>query len=704
MAKNEIDSTSSSSSSTPLVPAISPDGSLVAIVVPQYENQAEQQEHEKRIENGATLERIIPTTIQIYQVDTGLLQMTLNSRGKFQGLLQENLDNHKSDSNSHIKNIYFCGTQFLIAHTTKKIFIWDLVRGGISAHLIDADENQKKKSKKGTDYADKSEKQVIEFLDMQTTAQHVFVLVSISDEEESKLRIHLYDPSSGALVRKIKCGTLENKNEFGIAIMQKENQDEEKEIDSVDDYTGGYVALVRGCHSSTEAFRMIDIETGDRGERVKFPTKQDGGAKSPSKSKKKKRKSIDSATVDYGDKGCGIFCNRGIVSVPREKTICFYNLNEMKFVEATIPLSPSQAVQMETHKKSNLSMAGYGCFVNENIYSIPITTSEKGLPVIAKIDFVEKLQKAHLLHSCKKWVTIVYRHVKLNGAEPFQIRVLDADKVKKSGKKEPSTIEVGWDGKKEINEEDDQSKKRNREEEDMTTGAVGKLKHLGPGQAGLESMDVSTTPTKKKTKNNNVPESANDGDATTNQTIEERLKQLAQTMNAMDEEEEEEEEDSFVNETNKKLGEQLRDDAKDKKSKTNNITTDSLKYILVQGLKSNDDTLLNLAWSSGLRDQNVLRKTLRELSTLGDKNNSYIHKLVDKLVYRLAHKPQVAFEIVIWLKQIFALLLSMNSQSEASDKLDRLQMQQLLQPLMNLIQERIEIFQSLLQLDGRLSY
>ena len=174
-------------------------------------------------------------------------------------------------------------------------------------------------------------------------------------------------------------------------------------------------------------------------------------------------------------------------------------------------------------------------------------------------------------------------------------------------------------------------------------------KTLGPGQAGAESLDVNDRPV-KKSKN-----TAEDDDAD-EPTIAERLQRLQKVLDQEDEEEE-------------------------IKFRPKQATTESLSHLLQQALSSADDSMLELALD--VRDAKVRQHSIDDLAV------DQATLLLNKLTARLAKKPSRASALVPWIQLV---LLSGKIQSSGP-----------LVPLKNLVQERIEVFPQLLQLEGRLS-
>jgi hypothetical protein len=171
---------------------------------------------------------------------------------------------------------------------------------------------------------------------------------------------------------------------------------------------------------------------------------------------------------------------------------------------------------------------------------------------------------------------------------------------------------------------------------------------LGPGQAGSESLDVNDRPA-KKSKSTGEEEAEEP-------TIAERLQRLQQVLDQEDEEEE-------------------------IKFRPKQATTESLSHLLHQALSSSDDSMLELALD--VRDAKVRQHSIDDLAV------DQATLLLNKLTARLAKKPSRASALVPWIQLV---LLSGKIQSSSP-----------LLPLKNLVQERIEVFPQLLQLEGRLS-
>jgi U3 small nucleolar RNA-associated protein 5 len=180
---------------------------------------------------------------------------------------------------------------------------------------------------------------------------------------------------------------------------------------------------------------------------------------------------------------------------------------------------------------------------------------------------------------------------------------------------------------------------------------------LGPAQAGGEARP-------KK------PRVADDVDMLLDEeeekdggpSIAERLLKLQQALDAEDDEDETAAVATSVDFTPKKA------------------TTESLTKLLEQALQSSDDAMLELALQ--VSNTKVIKETCQELA------DDHLPTLLNALTSRLASKPTRANQLCPWIS---ILLRTGRIRSVAH-----------LQPLRNLLQERLEIFPALLKLEGRL--
>lgn len=184
--------------------------------------------------------------------------------------------------------------------------------------------------------------------------------------------------------------------------------------------------------------------------------------------------------------------------------------------------------------------------------------------------------------------------------------------------------------------------------------AVSTTTTLGAGQAGQESLNVTDRPTKKSKPST---EDAEEEDP----TIAERLQRLQQILDEEDKEVE---------------GKHPNSDFLPKKA-----TTESLSHLLHQALRSSDDSILELALA--VKDATIRQTSVDDLT--GEEATEFLNKLTS----RMSRKPTRAGALVPWITTLLQ-----------SGKITTLAP---LIPLKNLVNERVEVFPQLLQLDGRLS-
>ena len=225
----------------------------------------------------------------------------------------------------------------------------------------------------------------------------------------------------------------------------------------------------------------------------------------------------------------------------------------------------------------------------------------------------------------------------------------------------------------------------------------GAIKTLGPGQAGGEALKVQDEqPTKKKTKKQKKTADstgkAEDGadddedktmtdkpdgqDDTDGPTIAERLSSISKAMEDDDDDDDDDGNDDVDEDGNTDKSQSRKQ--QDQSKQTSAVTTESLAKLLQQALQSQDEAILEMALQS---PRSIVGASLRELP------DESCTLLLTHLTARLARKPARASQLVPWLQHL----------------LPRIRSTQHLVPLQNLVQQRVENFGSLLQLEGRLS-
>jgi hypothetical protein len=195
---------------------------------------------------------------------------------------------------------------------------------------------------------------------------------------------------------------------------------------------------------------------------------------------------------------------------------------------------------------------------------------------------------------------------------------------------------------------------------------------LGPGQAGGDARQIKEVSAKRQ-KLEEVEGDKDDEDEE-GPTIAERLEQLQKVL---DEDDEGSEKENDSTEGMDEDGGDLASSFQPKKA-----TTESLSQLLQQALQSGDDGLLELALS--VKDAKVIE------TTCGVMASDLLSVLLTALTSRLALKPSRAeYLCSTWL----SILL----------RTGRIRSPEQLQTLRNIVQERVEVFPALLQLEGKLS-
>lgn len=557
--------------------ALSADGNLCAVSVPSSD---------RRI-------------IQIYQIENGLLQTTLTAKNS------SNIRGSSSLEKDSFDRILFCGNNHVVAlskadpdfsFTSGQVLIWDLSRGGVVAHSI-ADESHHK-----------------QYLDAANTAEHLYLLVAISrnngrrssdsgmgnDSDEgrhaNKLQVHQYDPNTGRLIRKIKCGKFleSNCSEFGLAVHRTPSGE-----------TQLFVRSSRTSHH--EAFRVLDAETGNKVGKHKY-------------SNDKKQTNKDGAG------GNGIVIASPYVALPRISSVALYNLETQKWIPSIPTSSASPQVQLCTGTDENKSSACL-LLVDQELFKCTPNSVES-------LSRIHSDQVVALLPRSLHQVAVVLFNPK-SIKTSLQVQLVDwgtDDPTDSDGIGRFQTeVSVHWQspGNSSGTTEEGSVVGKRRNAERMTV--------LGAGQAGGESSAVSERKSRKKyrqeTGDNEDGIRVAGDPSLKNMTIADRLKQLTEIVDTKPGEDE----DSSVEDAAGSKG---------KGDRSSNFvakraTTESLTKLLTQGLQGGDDGLLELALT--VRDRSILQETFKGLDSVS------IEILLTKLTTRLASKPQRAEDLALWL-------------------------------------------------------
>jgi len=228
-------------------------------------------------------------------------------------------------------------------------------------------------------------------------------------------------------------------------------------------------------------------------------------------------------------------------------------------------------------------------------------------------------------------------------------------------------LTVSWNN--ESKQQDENSSKKNK----RSAATI-----LGPGQTGGEARGVTDASSQNNNNNKrsrvleNDDGEDEDDDDEDGPTLAERLQQLQQ---AMDDENGDDDDDNN----------DMQEDDKDDKFVPQQATTESLTQVLQQALQSGDSPMLELALQ--VRDPILIRESCRQLLS-----DVHVPLLLQALTTRLSRKPARAEHLCRWL----TALLRFGGMTDSTNA-------EHLQPLQNLLQERLEVFPMLLQLEGRLA-
>ena len=327
------------------------------------------------------------------------------------------------------------------------------------------------------------------------------------------------------------------------------------------------------------------------------------------------------------------------LAIVTETGVVLYSMDSDSPEEPVGQVFSQQSIQSVEVKDSTILLTTESSSL---LYKFPPSPTKDPLKPISTITPSPDVETARLAFSLSEAVLVAVLHSSSKGMHIQRVSHLDKD-----GSTVLEKVVVGYPVEEdEEKDTPDASTKRNEPASTTTT--------LGPGQAGGEALQASDRPTKK----------AKSTAASEDISIAERLQQLAQDMERDDEEEDEE------------VAQKPSQSFSSKKA-----TTESLVNILSQALSSGDDPMLEL--SLGVRDKRVIALSLKELDA------NLVSLLLTKVTSRLSHKPNRASELCVWISLILE-----------SGKIHETQQ---LRPLRNLLQERVESFPHLLQLEGRLS-
>jgi hypothetical protein len=558
------------------------------------------------------------------------------------------------------------------------LIVWDLTRG-VKALTVAPSLSSSSSKKKGGD-GDKASTGQARFLDAKAFGDRWYAAVVVQSESHYKLQIHEYQNLK--LVRIIKAGRYQNdSNSTDVS-------------SSIFDVTNDSILV-----KSNDHIRVLNKKTG-------------------SKITKIGQKHITSATCHF------YACQTLVVTVDSETHhVHLYDIVSGKRWKLETAISVEKTVQISrfTQGVDTNDSNRYTLLVDETtLYQIVLESQGNAARVessrtIGKDDstLVQLLISNEKKQQESTGVSLLAVHT-----QTWQAQIWNQDEIETTAN-ETGRFEIVWTETEssDLPGGDDDNKKSKKRK---ATPSI-----LGPGQAGGEAT-VQEIQTKRSKKDDEMADEeikqdddVNDDENHTNDddddddngpTIQERLRQLREAMNANSSSEEEGEEEDGDEDKNRKKKVDM-DSAFSLTPK--NATTESLTKLLQQAVSSGDTALLEVALQ--VRDSKIIANTLdnflpnRKRANHDDhddddddnfeRNSNIISTLLAELTQRLATKPGRAEQLVPWIREV---LLRFNTirYHDIFDTSD--QDIHALHTLQNLLQERLEVFPALLQLEGRL--
>lgn len=334
---------------------------------------------------------------------------------------------------------------------------------------------------------------------------------------------------------------------------------------------------------------------------------------------------------------------------------------------ASLPLDHADDT-LDLWKTTDKTQDGYFLRIGSKIYAV--TRNGKEATLRTHIAATRTADQRHLFGKGRAVYALLYKANQFQANQSSLVADVDDD---------PSVSEIllDWTDASDAGSRDDKKKTLSVKRKDAGGAVV-----LGPAQSGGQASGIADGPVSKKSRkaaqedNDEMDVEKQEGldepdDDDQGPSIAERLQKLQQAFDA--EQEEEEEEDAMHMAA---AQEKAPHDFKAKKA-----TTESLTQLLEQALQSSDDAMLELALQ--VRDTKVLQETCNNLP------QEHLLNFLNALTSRLASKPARAVNLQPWIS---AVLKTGHVRSMAH-----------LQPLRNIIEERVAVFPALLKLEGRLS-
>ena len=577
--------------------------------------------------------------VLLFQVESGSLQTTLTHR---------NSNNNRGATESSVVSwnpikLFFLGNNknnhLLAVLCPDRVLLWDLNRG-VVVHTLSAKSSAIfRDACAAPPPKDKSNN------DDEDKDDNLFLYVLLSIADTGKVQIHEYSATTGKMERKVKAGKGGGAHGLGVT------------ADSL---------VVRHADS----LRILSRSDGHKVYNSSL---------------------FKNETTTTADRNLAVCCDTRAVTVSNGQLV-WMDLTTGHKLPISIPLD--KTALSDDHYNSSFRL----WLCNErNESSVIVAEGEK----IHEISFkegakVEKTWSCPMDPSLELQVRVGQRDSVVallfrNGH--FQIAIAHLDRKQ-------DTVRLSWKTASESsrNAQQPQHKGKDSKRKDLPRETV-----LGPAQAGGEAL-VSDGPPSKKSKLGNVAsdevtadtianiqeglldydvdddddeDAENDKDNDGKQTLGERLQMLQATLDEQNRAASVDTDDDVV--ADEPNNNSLAADAGGFYPKR--ATTESLTKMLDQALHSGERKLVELALA--VRDKRILTETCQGLS------DDQILRLLNVLTSRMAAKGSRAEHLSVWISVLL--------------KLGRIHSLEHLQPLRNLVEQRVALLPGLLKLQGRLS-
>lgn len=628
------------STTTLLLSASSPDGSLAAVVAP----------------SASTSSRHL---IQIYQVSDSstTLQLTLT---------------HTSHLPLH--QVVFVGNKSVLGLLGRKeVVVWDLDRGVVATKLAAADDHSFLALASSAAEED-------------ATGEFYYVLV----KHGAKLLVQEFQPSNNRLVRKIKSGHLEGEDADDIdngtgggstaALFVTESRvvvrTKEGGIRIMDKDSGkkaGKIKIKATSNAASQVSGSVKMSVCVGNPNILVAVQDTGAAVLYDMTTTKQLAYIPPFKGSVSSLGAANASLQLVVRQNGESPDTFTVLLEDSLYTVTTSDAPSSKNAPSSHSK----LSQLAC---ENPAAIFLRSNDRVLAIMYPRASECQVEWIDLYDDSKSSVLpAVFRL----GVAPKHDLDAGHEATSSSKKRKQVATKVlgpGQAGSESLPTVKKMKKSEDDDEEDTNEkvaehGGDDEDKD-GGGDDGDENDDDEDADGAQEDADHSINDE--DDDEMKNMSIAERLQQMRDMLEA--EEDEDDAHNEYEDDDDEEDFDPSGKNAGKIAFKAKRATTESLKEILTQALQSSDDSLLELALT--VRDVKIIATSLQEL------DDSLLVTLLGKLTSRLASTPLRAESLSVWLSHC----LKYGSYQPEH-----------LAALRNLLYERIESFSDLLRLEGRLS-